>query len=154
MLEVIVELGLEAGIFPRGLIGALDLEHQRHQRLGDEAAAIEAVKPALVGPAAEGIGGRSKAQIRLAWARNSRILAGSLTPGRVSTPDETSTALAPEMRTASARLPAWRPPDSIQGKGQRRACSNSQSKASALPPGRVASRGGRASNISQSASPK
>ena len=57
MLEVIVELGLEGGILAGRLIGALDLEHQRHERLGDKTPAIDAVKPALVGPAAEGIGG-------------------------------------------------------------------------------------------------
>ena len=37
-------------------VGLLELEDERHQRLGDEAAAIEAEMPALVGPGAERIG--------------------------------------------------------------------------------------------------
>jgi hypothetical protein len=37
-------------------IGLLQVEDQRHQRLGDEAAAIDAETAALVGTGAEGIG--------------------------------------------------------------------------------------------------
>src|SRR6266851_7658945 len=52
---------------------------------------------------------------RATW-RNSRILSGSLSPGRRSTPDETSTAVAPEIRTASGKSSAVSPPDSIHGR--------------------------------------
>ena len=43
MLEVIAQLRREAGIAFRRRIGALDLEHQRHEGLGDKAAAVNAV---------------------------------------------------------------------------------------------------------------
>ncbi len=47
-LELRIGLGLG--------VGALEIEDQRHQGLGDEAAAIDAEMPALVGTGAEGIG--------------------------------------------------------------------------------------------------
>ncbi len=56
MLEVIGHRLGEFGIALGGVIGALDLEDQRHQRLGDITAAEHAKKPALVGPRAKGIG--------------------------------------------------------------------------------------------------
>ena len=40
-----------AGIGLGRVVGLLDVEDQRHQRLGDEAAAIDAEMAALVGPA-------------------------------------------------------------------------------------------------------
>src|SRR6185369_6118842 len=55
MLEIVVALGREGGVALRRAIGALDLEDQRHQRLGDEAPAIDAKMPALVGPGAVGV---------------------------------------------------------------------------------------------------
>ena len=42
-------------------------------------------------------------------------------PGRVSTPEETSTAAEPEIRTASGSSAAFRPPDSIHGAAPLRA---------------------------------
>ncbi len=53
MLEVIVEFGLKRRIGAGLAIGRLDLEHQRHQGLGDKAAAIYAEMTPLVGTAAE-----------------------------------------------------------------------------------------------------
>ncbi len=53
--QEIGELGLECGVGLGRLVGRLELEDERHQRLGDEAAAEEAEMPALVGPAAEGV---------------------------------------------------------------------------------------------------
>src|SRR3546814_15704187 len=44
-----------------------------------------------------------------------RIFAGSLTPGRSSTPDEVSTAGARVIRMAAATLPACSPPASVHG---------------------------------------
>ena len=54
--EMAVHLALECGIGLGVRIGLLQLEDQRHQRLGDEAAAIDAEMAALVGPGAERIG--------------------------------------------------------------------------------------------------
>ena len=42
MLEQAVQFGMEGGIGLGLFIGALQIEHERHQRLGDEAAAIGA----------------------------------------------------------------------------------------------------------------
>ena len=49
MREQRVELGLEGRVVLRRLVLALELEDQRHQGLGDEAAAEEAEPAALVG---------------------------------------------------------------------------------------------------------
>ena len=56
MLEKLVELGLETRIGLGVLVGLLQLEDQRHQCFGDEAAAINAEQALFVGPGAEGIG--------------------------------------------------------------------------------------------------
>ena len=50
-----------------------------------------------------------------AAARNAAISSGSLTPGAVSTPEDTSTMCAPVTATASPRFWARRPPDRIHG---------------------------------------
>src|SRR5271163_4027141 len=55
MLEVVVELGLKAGISARCAIGGRELENQRHQSLGDKSPAINAEMAALVWPAPEGV---------------------------------------------------------------------------------------------------
>src|SRR3546814_469694 len=47
VLGVVVVVGLKARILARGVVGALDLEDQGHQRLGDEAAAEKAEVPGL-----------------------------------------------------------------------------------------------------------
>ena len=52
----VVELGLEGRIGLGRLVGRLQLEDQRHQRFGNEAAAENAEEAALVGSGAEGIG--------------------------------------------------------------------------------------------------
>ncbi len=52
----LVDLGLELRICLGRLIGLLQVQDQRHQRLGDEAAAIDAEEAALIGPGAEGVG--------------------------------------------------------------------------------------------------
>ncbi len=52
----IVDLGLERRVLLRRLIGLVQLQDQRHQRLGDEAAAEKAEEAALVRSGAEGIG--------------------------------------------------------------------------------------------------
>ena len=56
VLEMAVHLALERRIGLGRGIGLLQLEDQRHQRLGDEAAAIDAEMAALVGPGAERVG--------------------------------------------------------------------------------------------------
>ena len=56
MGQQIVEFGMEGRVFFRRLVMALQIEDQRHQRFGDEAAAENAEMPALVRAGAEGIG--------------------------------------------------------------------------------------------------
>src|SRR5712691_3978007 len=117
MLEVVVELGLKAGVGASRGIGGLDRKHQRHQGLGDKAPAIDAEMAAFVGAAAKGVRNRhpSPHPSARAAARNAAILSRSFSPGRCSTPEETSTAAAPEICTASGRISAVNPPESIHG---------------------------------------
>src|SRR6202011_4517286 len=56
--QMAVHLGLERRIGLGRVVGLLQLEDQRHQGFGDEAAAENAEMPVLVGTAAEGIGTR------------------------------------------------------------------------------------------------
>ena len=56
MLEEMIELGLERRVGLGGPVGLLQRQDQRHQRLGDEASAINAETPALVRALAERIG--------------------------------------------------------------------------------------------------
>src|SRR6516164_9449127 len=144
MFEIIVELGLKAGIGARLVIGGLDRENQRHQCLGDKAPAIDAKMAALVGPAPEGVWDRHPVPhpSARAAARKARILRRSFSPGRLSTPEETSTAFAPEISAASVRISAVNPPDSIHSHRQERPAISSQSKARPLPPGSALGRCG------------
>ena len=68
---------------------------------------------------------------------NARISSGDLTPGAVSTPEETSTPDAPVTRSASATLPGRRPPDSSHGTSRSRpaAIDQSNGRAEAARPG-------------------
>src|SRR6516225_6488744 len=79
-----------------------------------------------------------------AWAaaRKARILSRSFSPGRLSTPEETSTDAAPEIRTASGNSSAVKPPDSIHWRRQDRPAISPQSKARPLPPGSASLRRG------------
>src|SRR3546814_5251394 len=85
----------------------------------------------------------------LTAARKALILGTDLRPGASSTPDETSTAGAPERATASATFSGASPPASIQGSGQAVPARIRQSKVTALPPGRAPAMvaGGLASKI-------
>src|SRR6202162_921886 len=140
-------------------VGLFQIEDQLHQRLGDEAAAIDAEMPALVGAGAERIGLRrghaltfaSAASAARAARTKARILSGSFSPGTRSTPEETSTPGARVTRNASATLPASRPPESMKARPRSRFSRRCQSKDLPSPPGRVASRGARASNRMRSA---
>ncbi len=138
------KLGVELRVGLRRLVGALQFEDQRHQRLGDEAAAEDAEVPALVGSAAERVelgvlrllacrrlvcrdhvyracgailfkGLRPhRASLAVFAARRKRpISSTSFSPGRLSTPEETSTAVAPVRRMASATFEGVRPPASM-----------------------------------------
>src|SRR5450759_3333361 len=131
-------------------VGLLQIEDQRHQRLGDKAAAIDAEMPALVGAGAERIGLRrghaltfdaSAASAARAARMKARILSGSFSPGARSTPEETSTPGARVRRNASATLPASSPPDSMNGIPGSMPLSKVQSNGWPSPPGRVASCG-------------
>ena len=76
---------------------------------------------------------------------------GSFSPGRLSTPEETSTMPAPVRRMASATLSGVSPPDSTNGTSPSIPSSSRQSNGAPLPPGRVLSAGARASNRMRSA---
>ena len=56
MFEQVVELRLKGGIGLRGAIFALQIEHQRHQRLGDVAPAVIAEMAAFVGHVTHAVG--------------------------------------------------------------------------------------------------
>src|SRR3546814_16416974 len=115
MFEQIVERGPEGGVGLGGTIFALEIEDQRHQRLGDVEAAERAEMPARVGLlaqavrtrgglVAEGIGGHA----RLAALRQTVILCISLTPGVFSTPEEQATSRRPgRLLTAATNGEAW-----------------------------------------------
>src|SRR4029453_2392909 len=110
VLQIAVHLGLEGRIGLGRGIGLFQIEDQRHQRLGNEAAAEIAEMPLLVGTAAERIWQALIHRTGNSWVAraariNSRIISTSLTPGVRSTPEETSTPPARVTRTASATLP-------------------------------------------------
>src|SRR5262252_4946742 len=161
--KVAVHLLLECRVLLRRRIRRFKLEDDRHQCLGDEAAAIISKMPAIVGTGAERIGLaldgheplatlRSLALAALRAARTkARILSGSFSPGARSTPEETSTPGADVIRSASATLLASRPPESRNGTPGSIPSSSRQSKLLPRPPGRVAVRGARASNSRRSA---
>ncbi len=73
-----------------------------------------------------------------------RIFAGSFTPGLLSTPEETSTCAAPEIRIASATFSGLRPPESVQSSWSwaRKPLRIDQSNALPKPPSRAAPGGG------------
>src|SRR5664280_56779 len=157
--EMAVHFALKFRIGLGGGIGLLQIEYQRHQRLGDKTAAIDAEVPALVGAGAERIGLRrghaltfaSAASAARAARMKARILSGSFSPGARSTPEDTSTPGARVTRNASATLPASSPPDSMNGIPGSTPLSKVHSNGWPNPPGRVASCGARASKISRSA---
>ena len=79
--EQIVELGLEGRIGLGVGIGLLQVEDQRHQRLGDEAPAIEAEMAALVGAGAVAvrrIGFGSRTHEALTWLCGRTALAARM----------------------------------------------------------------------------
>ena len=126
--EMAVHLGLELRIGLGLGVGALQIEDQRHQRLGDEAAAIEAEMAALVRPAAIGVqrvwfGARAHERFGLGCVGGglgrpneaSDTSSASFSPGARSTPEETSTSEAPVALIASPTVSAVEPPDSAKG---------------------------------------
>ena len=76
VLEQVVELGLESGIGLRLLIGLFERENERHQRLGDEASAVNAEASALVRALAIGIGLFELAHVTQLRRRHARTRAG------------------------------------------------------------------------------
>ena len=60
VLQVVLQVGVEGGVGLGRVVGALDLQDQRHQRLGDEAAAEFAEAAAFVRAGAQAVG----AQVR------------------------------------------------------------------------------------------
>src|SRR5262249_3981567 len=108
----ILELRVKGGVALCVRISRLEIENERHERLGHKTPAIKAKMAPLVGPGAEtvqvqrlfgckrhvsipysaairtGPAGRKDFAVLI----NFRMRAGVFTPGAVSTPDETSTA--------------------------------------------------------------
>ena len=75
----------------------------------------------------------------------------SLTPGALSTPEETSTPRAPVSAIAAATVSGSSPPDRSQGRRGAKSRARPQSKGSPLPPGNAAPSRGLASISSRSA---
>ena len=114
------------------VVGPLQIEDQRHQGLGDEAAAIEAEMAALVRPGAIGVG-RSLLEgsaheptaflsglgALAAWMKR-RTRSGSFSPGARSTPEDTSTIDAPVTASASADIVRVEPARQREGPLDRR----------------------------------
>src|SRR5262249_26497789 len=123
VLEMAVHLVPERGIGLGLGVRLLEIEDDRHQRLGDEAAAIETEVSAIVRAGPEGVGllnGHAVLATLLSAAARAartkaRTFSGSLSPGDRSTPEDTSTDGAPVMRSASATLAGSSPPESMNG---------------------------------------
>src|ERR1035437_6940332 len=108
-------------------VGLLQIEDQRHQRLGDKAAAIDAEMHALGGAGAARVGRRRGRGLTLhprrprpprAARMKARILSGSFSPGTRSTPEDTSTPGAGALRKASATWPVSRPAERMNARPQ------------------------------------
>src|SRR6185369_4399377 len=120
VLEVAVHLGLERRIGLGVGISLFQVEDQRHQRLGNEASAENAEMAALVRAGAERIGQvwihrTISSSVARAARMKLRIISGSLMPGALSTPEDTSTPPARVTQTASATLSAESPPETMKG---------------------------------------
>ena len=68
VLEPALQLGVERGIALGVLVGLLELQDQRHQRLGDEAAAMDAEPAMLVRAVAQAVGHRHRRKILIGAA--------------------------------------------------------------------------------------
>src|SRR5215510_6559081 len=114
-----VHLSSEGRVLFGVVVGLLQVENERHQRLGDETAAVKTEAPLLVGTGAEGIhllrNVHAGTLAERAARMKARIFSGSFAPGALSTPEETSTPGARVMRSASATFPAFNPPESMNG---------------------------------------
>src|SRR5262249_13595174 len=119
VLQIAGHLGLEIGIRLGPRIGLLQLEHERHQRLGDETAAIDAEMTALVRPGAERVGLLNRHAVLAmpgggapcrAARMKVRIRSTSFSPGARSTPEDTSTPGAPVIASAATTLSGSSPP--------------------------------------------
>src|SRR5690606_5955451 len=132
MLKQTFELRLESPVLLRRAIVTLQVEDQRHQGLGDVAAAEGAEMAAVVGAGAKAVGSVGH---RPAALRNAAILSTSLTPGARSTPEETSRSGALVAARASATLEGVRPPAIPQSIVWRWLARRVQSKRVPVPPG-------------------
>src|SRR5690348_385495 len=161
MGQIAVHLTLKGRIGLGRGVSFFQLKHERHQRFGDKAPAIDAKMPALVRTGAERVEllhchRTDSFRPPACWAARAErmkamILSMSFTPGERSTPDETSMPAARVIRNASPTFCASSPPDSMNGTLACTFSSSRQSKVLPSPPGRVASRGARASNNNRSA---
>ena len=120
MRQFRLEFRIGLCLFPLGL----KVEDQWHQRFGNEAATEDAEAAVLVRTFPEGIGfgcfvhltlpdTGTRREASATAAKNSSIICRSLTPGALSTPEETSIPRAPVSRRASAMLSLLSPPESM-----------------------------------------
>src|SRR5215813_8533896 len=137
MFEVIVEIGLKAGIFARRGVSSLDRQDQRHQGLGDKAPAIDAEMAALVRSATKGVrdlhpqfspkrpgsGKKCPDLVEILFPRTVFDTGGDIDRRRAGN------------ASASGNSSGVKPPDSIHTRRQERPAIRPQSKARPLPPG-------------------
>ncbi|MHC2523324.1 hypothetical protein ACVIEM_000409 [Rhizobium leguminosarum] len=124
MRAEMLQFGLECRIVLCPVPLVLQIKDQRHQCFGDETTAINAETAIFIGAGTEGIRFRRLVHSQLPEAiigafafstasKNSSIFATLFTPGAVSTPDETSIPGALVMKSASATLSLFSPPESM-----------------------------------------
>ena len=138
MLHQPVELGGEGGIGLRAAILLLEFEDQRHQRLGDVAAAELAEMPLRIGLRAEGVGDRHSCGDRLEEAGD---LVHILDAGRAFDArrhvEQPRAGDADRLGDVAPIEPAGQRPGQRVGEPS----SRRQSKRSPMPPGRSAAAG-------------
>lgn len=124
MRAEMLQFGLERRIVLCPVPLVLQIKDQRHQCFGHETTAIDAETAIFIGAGTEGIRFRRLVHSQLPEAiigafafstasKNSSIFATLFTPGAVSTPEETSIPGALVMKSASATLSLFSPPESM-----------------------------------------
>src|SRR5581483_12210429 len=103
----VLELAIERGVSARLVVRALQLIDRGDQRLGH-------VAPAENAETVSHGGGHVGIEVVTA-SRNARIRDGSLMPGALSTPDETSTTSGDSAAIARATFSGRRPPARMMG---------------------------------------
>src|SRR5688572_3988222 len=146
VFEQVVELRTERGVRAGRHVSRRQLLDRRHQRFGDEAAAVGAVITPRVGipPAEHRTFCRNHVVHRLsnasrALARNCATFVKSLTPGDSSTPDDTSTPYGRTVAIASPTVAGVSPPASTTRRSRANEAARGQSTVTPVPPRRSGS---------------